>query len=198
MKSFCLEIHSISSCGYKGLLPQEEKGWCVKLTTHLHQVPRLRIGGAILPFVQYVFMAWCFVKHRDNFLPLIHMHLKAACYVKHGYLWTVFRLLLRNPISALFVSIRFFFTGLFNDFPKSLNPGNSCSTCITLNTVASVDGSRTMKDVHKHESCSRINRFVSFLGIIILQLALLNFDTHDLTVCKRKLAFYLDGIYSEN
>jgi len=57
MKSFCLEIHSISSCGYKGLLPQEEKGWCVKLTTHLHQVPRLRIGGAILPFVQYVFMA---------------------------------------------------------------------------------------------------------------------------------------------
>jgi hypothetical protein len=29
--------------------------------------------GAILPFPQYVFMAWCLVKHRDNFtLPLLY------------------------------------------------------------------------------------------------------------------------------
>jgi hypothetical protein len=34
-------------------------------------VPRSRMRGAIPPLPQYVFMAWCLVKHRDNFtLPL--------------------------------------------------------------------------------------------------------------------------------
>jgi hypothetical protein len=39
----------------------------VKLTTHLHLVPRSRVGGAIPPLPQYIFMAWCLVKHRNNF-----------------------------------------------------------------------------------------------------------------------------------
>jgi hypothetical protein len=39
----------------------------MKLTTHLHIVPRSRMCGAIPPFPQYVFLAWCLVKHRDNF-----------------------------------------------------------------------------------------------------------------------------------
>jgi hypothetical protein len=50
----------------------------VKLTTHLRLVPRLRMLGAIPPFLSYVFMAWplvnhgslmarYLVKHRDNF-----------------------------------------------------------------------------------------------------------------------------------
>jgi hypothetical protein len=39
----------------------------VKLTTHLHLVPRSRIRGAIPPLPQYVFMAWWLVKHSDNF-----------------------------------------------------------------------------------------------------------------------------------
>jgi hypothetical protein len=31
--------------------------------------------GAIPPLSQYVFMAWCLVKHRDNFtLPLLTLH----------------------------------------------------------------------------------------------------------------------------
>jgi hypothetical protein len=38
----------------------------VKLTTHLHLVPRSRMRGAILPLPQYVFMALCLVKHRDK------------------------------------------------------------------------------------------------------------------------------------
>jgi hypothetical protein len=37
------------------------------LTTHLHLVPRLRIRGAISALTQYVFMAWCIIKHRDKF-----------------------------------------------------------------------------------------------------------------------------------
>jgi len=31
----------------------------VKVTTHLHLVPRSRICGAIPPLPQYAFMAWC-------------------------------------------------------------------------------------------------------------------------------------------
>jgi hypothetical protein len=34
----------------------------VKLTTHLHLVPRSRIRGAISPFFKYAFMAWCSIK----------------------------------------------------------------------------------------------------------------------------------------
>jgi len=30
-------------------------------------MPRSRMRGAILPLPQYVFMAWCLVKHRNNF-----------------------------------------------------------------------------------------------------------------------------------
>jgi len=30
-------------------------------------VPRSRMQDAITPLPQYVFMAWCLVKHRDNF-----------------------------------------------------------------------------------------------------------------------------------
>jgi hypothetical protein len=39
----------------------------VKLTTHLHIVPRSRTRGAIPSLPQYVFLAWFIVKHRDNF-----------------------------------------------------------------------------------------------------------------------------------
>jgi hypothetical protein len=38
----------------------------MKLTTHLLLAPRSRMSGAIPP-PQYVFMAWCSVKQRDNF-----------------------------------------------------------------------------------------------------------------------------------
>jgi len=39
------------------------KGWVVKLTTHLHLVSKLGMRGAIPPLS----MAWCLVKHTDNF-----------------------------------------------------------------------------------------------------------------------------------
>jgi hypothetical protein len=37
----------------------------VKLTIHLHLVPRSEWNYTSTP--QYAFMAWCLVKHRDNF-----------------------------------------------------------------------------------------------------------------------------------
>jgi hypothetical protein len=42
----------------------------VRLTTHLHLVPRLRKHGVVPPLPQYVFMVWCVVKHRDVYLYL--------------------------------------------------------------------------------------------------------------------------------
>jgi hypothetical protein len=38
--------------------------WGVKLTTHLHLVQTSRMHGAIPPFPQYAFMAWCSVKKK--------------------------------------------------------------------------------------------------------------------------------------
>jgi hypothetical protein len=48
------------------------------LTTH-HLVPRSRLCGVIHPFPQYVFMAWCLVKHRDNFTFTFTFTLKLGC-----------------------------------------------------------------------------------------------------------------------
>jgi hypothetical protein len=50
-----------------GALSLGQNGQGVKLTTHLHLVPRSRMCGAIPPLPQYVFMAWSLVKHRDSF-----------------------------------------------------------------------------------------------------------------------------------
>jgi hypothetical protein len=39
----------------------------VNLTTHLHLVPRSKDERNYTSIPQYVFMAWCLVKHRDKF-----------------------------------------------------------------------------------------------------------------------------------
>jgi hypothetical protein len=41
--------------------------WGVKVPTHLHLVPRLRMLEDIPPLPQYVFMAWYLFKHGENF-----------------------------------------------------------------------------------------------------------------------------------
>jgi hypothetical protein len=58
--------------GYRELFPQGSSGQHVKLITHLHLVPKLKIRGNIPPRPQYISMEWYLVKHRDNFtfLPL--------------------------------------------------------------------------------------------------------------------------------
>jgi hypothetical protein len=53
--------------GTRGSFPGGKSGRYVKLTTHLHLVPKSRIRGAIPPLPQHVCMAWCLVKHKDNF-----------------------------------------------------------------------------------------------------------------------------------
>jgi len=39
-----------------------ESGLGVKLTTHLHLVPKLRMRGGLCPLLQYVYMVWCLIK----------------------------------------------------------------------------------------------------------------------------------------
>jgi hypothetical protein len=61
---------SILSNGYQRLFPWGKSGRGVKLTIHLHLVPRLRVRGAIHVLPQYAFMAWCSVKITGTTLPL--------------------------------------------------------------------------------------------------------------------------------
>jgi hypothetical protein len=44
---------------------------CFYSQMNLNLVPRSRMSGAILPLPQYVFMAWCLVKHRGLYLLLL-------------------------------------------------------------------------------------------------------------------------------
>jgi hypothetical protein len=57
------------SNGYQGLFPCGWSGRGLKLTTHLHLVPRSKNEWICTSTPQYGFMAWCSVKkeHRDNF-----------------------------------------------------------------------------------------------------------------------------------
>jgi hypothetical protein len=73
MRSLSLPQHASQpwglSCllymGYHGMFPQKyNRG--VKLTIHLHLVPRLRILE-IHFHSPYIFMAWCLIKPRDKF-----------------------------------------------------------------------------------------------------------------------------------
>jgi hypothetical protein len=39
----------------------------VKLTIHLHMVPRLRMDGSVFPLLQYILMTWCVIKDWNTF-----------------------------------------------------------------------------------------------------------------------------------
>jgi hypothetical protein len=53
--------------GTRGILLWKQSGSGVKLTTHLHLVSRSKNAWSYTSTPQYAFMAWCLVKHRDNF-----------------------------------------------------------------------------------------------------------------------------------
>jgi hypothetical protein len=65
-----------------GALSLGVSGRGVKLTTHFHLVPRLRVSGAIPPLLQYTFMAWCSVKAQNNFtFYILHCNAKTSVFV---------------------------------------------------------------------------------------------------------------------
>jgi hypothetical protein len=47
---------------YQGLFPWEWNGRDVKLTAHLHLVPRSGNAWSVSPLPRYIFIAWCLVK----------------------------------------------------------------------------------------------------------------------------------------
>jgi hypothetical protein len=69
LAKYKLGVQTKLRVGWQGFYFRQGQWWdfSLKLTTHLHLLPRWRMSGAIPPFLQYVFMAWCLVKHRDNF-----------------------------------------------------------------------------------------------------------------------------------
>jgi hypothetical protein len=72
---------------------------------HLHLVPRLRMRGAIPPLPQYVFMACCLVKHRDNFtLPTLnyttYLQLMLWCVLEKLQIRWNFKIIVSRGISS--------------------------------------------------------------------------------------------------
>jgi hypothetical protein len=65
--------------GSKGSFLGGKAAGGVKLTTHLHLVPRSNNAWSYTSTPQYAFMAWCLVKHRDNFAFTFTL-LFAKCY----------------------------------------------------------------------------------------------------------------------
>jgi len=57
--------HPASYAMGTGIFPRGESIRCLKLTTHFHLVPRLRMRS-YTSIPQYVFMAWCLIKHRTR------------------------------------------------------------------------------------------------------------------------------------
>jgi hypothetical protein len=54
--------------------PWGQSGRGVKLTTHVHLVPRSKNAWSYTSTPQYAFRAWCLVKHRDNFTFTSYAH----------------------------------------------------------------------------------------------------------------------------
>jgi hypothetical protein len=78
---------SLLSNGYRGLFPWGEGGRWVKLTTHLHLVPRSKNAWSNTSIPQYVFMAWCSTKHRDTFTFTFYRKEKALTRNKIEVVW---------------------------------------------------------------------------------------------------------------
>jgi len=47
----------------------------VKLTTHLYQLLRLRMCGAVPPLPQYAFMAWCSAKAQGQLYLYLYLNM---------------------------------------------------------------------------------------------------------------------------
>jgi hypothetical protein len=57
--------------------------------------------GAIPPFPQYVFTAWCLVKHRDNFTFLLYKHVTVASFEAFTVMFQVEVLWFVTPCSVV-------------------------------------------------------------------------------------------------
>jgi hypothetical protein len=71
---------SLLSNGFQGPFPWGQSGWGVKLTTHLHLVPRSRIRGAIPPLPNTPSRRGAKLNNGDNFTFNILPCMAAVCF----------------------------------------------------------------------------------------------------------------------
>jgi hypothetical protein len=81
---YSLNVRDQVSHPYRTIGPFPGVKW---LMTHFCLVMRLRICGAKTPLL-YVFKAWCFSKHRDQFVLLIHWKYSNHC--NHSFTFALF------------------------------------------------------------------------------------------------------------
>lgn len=74
--------------GTTRVLSQGLSSWGMKLTTHLHLVPRLRISGATLLLPLYAFLAWT-GKTLFIYLFISKAQTKSECSTHTGHLDTM-------------------------------------------------------------------------------------------------------------
>jgi hypothetical protein len=74
----------------------------------------VRMRGAIFPLPQYVYMAWCLLKHRGNFM------------LSHFCFWTFCRFRQQIVLSILFKSLVFNQISIFRHWILSFNKNNKC------------------------------------------------------------------------
>jgi hypothetical protein len=113
----------------------------VKLTTHLHLVPRLGIRGATPPLHQYLFMVWCLIKQWIRLYGMVLCQAQRKLYVfplsvvleSHFLLSSLFlNLVLFRFLVFLFIFIvRFLLLFLFV-FSALLCPLNPCPSAVNM------------------------------------------------------------------
>jgi hypothetical protein len=62
------------------------------------------MSGAISPLPQYAFMAWCLVKHNDNFTLPLRVFINTALF-QHKYLLLMSHLLLNKKVKEIIHSL---------------------------------------------------------------------------------------------
>jgi hypothetical protein len=76
----------------------------MKLTTHLHLVAISKNAWSYTSTPQYVFMAWCLVKHKDNFTLYLDSHsfviFPSLFMQATNFLSSLFRLMNHNQIPS--------------------------------------------------------------------------------------------------
>jgi hypothetical protein len=124
----------------------------VKLTTHLHLVPRSRMSGVIPPLPQYASMVWCSVKKAQGQL---YLYLKAWRLILR---FTHFTIYSRNSFSRSVNSFPVTSHRWESNLKLQNRGGNQCSTTFNVSSLThpfrilefqvTIHLTRSIRDVH--------------------------------------------------
>jgi hypothetical protein len=85
-------------------------GRSVKLTTHLHVVPRLRIRGAVTPLSQCAIMAWYLIKYKEtlSYIKFVIITNASTCHMQWFQFLTYFRVCSKLAPVSFFTHLQVF------------------------------------------------------------------------------------------